>query len=922
MVHVARPFHVSALCSLAALAALAALTAPAAAQTTLAEYQLSGPLGEVGPVVGDAGDVNGDGVHDLIVGGPSVLLTYSGADFSILPGTITTAMGLLNGGGVGIQDLNGGGLRDIVSMNFIDLRTFARETGAMLWNVGFLSPTNAGGRNIAVLPDVTGDGIEDIAFGEPVTDIGPSGGVVRIISGASGSVFRQFNAPSGNNFGISVAPAADADGDGWPDLLVGQTGYLIAGTKFGRVLLISSQTGAILHEVVGDALMNPFGIGAFDGGDLDADGVHDIVARGFAGQEVRVRAYSGADNEVLWTTNVPLAGSGFIVAGDVNGDGFDDYVLSRYTGGGPAGSATVLSGLNGAVLGTVTGTSAAQFLTIAAPGDLDGDGTLELLAGAKTPGVGLPLDQHADIFRLPGGPLLHTISNPANKMGLGNDVALAGDLNADGLSDVAALGSTHLVAFDRASGASLFISKLPIVQFPLSDGIASALAAPGDLSGDGVPDLIVGDGNEINVTNGRILTVSGADGHVLAMLDGTQFQENFGHWVQVTDDRNGDGVRDVWVSAEGMLVSGQANAGEVRLYSGASLAGGSPVVLATRHGAVQANAGFGQSLSVGGDIDGDGVQDIAVGSKETIVGVQTGALYVLSGATGAQLWRFDGDMLSNGVTGLITGDANGDDVPDVLAVETCWNSCKGRARLFSGATGALLWTALGGAPVGGLGRRMSPAGDVNGDGRADVALSDYSLNGDVQQRVLSGLDGTDLDTLLVESVAVTQNGVAPAGLVDAGGCGDLLVGEPSHDDNGSVRVLASSKGGVHGFIDVGFAKAGSNGKVPTLRGYGNLAAGSPVTISARHALPLAPSVWFVGLSPAYVPFKQGTLVPSPFGFFVAIVITTDATGAFSITANNPAGVFAGLELWHQMWFKDVGVPSGVSATNGMDEIFK
>src|SRR4029453_7689984 len=96
--------------------------------------------------------------------------------------------------------------------------------------------------------------------------------------------------------------------------------------------------------------------------------------------------------------------------------------------------------------------------------------------------------------------------------------------------------------------------------------------------------------------------------------------------------------------------------------------------------------------------------------------------------------------------------------------------------------------------------------------------------------------------------SAVQTGSATAGLFDAGGCSDMLVGQPNHAGNGSVQVLASSKGGLHGFIDVGFAKPGSNGKTPSLRGYGGLAAGQVVTVTARWALPGAAGVWFIGLS--------------------------------------------------------------------------
>ena len=887
-----------------------------AAQTTLVEYQLAGPLGEIGAGVADAGDVDGDGVHDLLVGGSSgvtsLLLTFSGADLSQLPGSFAL------GGAIGIGDLDGDGLRDVVSGDAFFLRAFSRADGQALWSVQNLSPSNSGGRNACVLPDIDGDGVEDVAFGEPVTGGPPFGaGVVRLLSGVNGALIRQINAPAGGDgFGLATAPFADTDSDGIGDVLVGQSGYFVGGKQVGRAIVYSTATGQNLLQIDGDGTLDVFGGGVLDGGDLDGDGFHDIVVRGFETSTAKVTAFSFATLDPLWSKG-GLPSSALVAAGDVDGDGLADLVAAKQGPPGQPGTAVVFSGLEGATLATLVGSSQLSYSSIAAPGDLDGDGAVELLVGVSASGSVPGSSQRAELRTLPSGALLHTFSNYANKMGLGLDATLAGDLDGDGLSDLATIGDSHVVAFSRASGAPLFVTKLPIVAFPTSDGQLSSITAPGDLSGDGVPDLVVGDGNELNVTKGRVFVVSGADGSLLNMLEGVQNQENLGYTVAATDDQNGDGVRDVWVTADLLLVGGKSGAGEVRLYSGATWQ-----VLMTVHGAVQQNGNFGRSLSVGGDIDGDHVRDIAVGSLENVAGPNTGALYVMSGATGAVIQRLDGAFLSNGMTGLITGDADGDDVPDILGAEVCWNMCQGRVRLVSGKTGAGLWVATGSGSNSNFGRRLARAGDVNGDGRADVTVAEFSAAFAPQLRVLSGLNGSTLDPLAVEVNAASQIGAATAGLFDAGGCDDLMVGQPLHAGNGSLRVLASSQGGIHGFVDVGFAKAGSNGETPSLRGYGGLAAGQVVTITARHMLPGAPGVWFIGLFAGNLPFKQGVLVPSPAGPFFVFPIAANGSGVFTISAPNPASVFAGLSLWHQMWFQDVAALAGVSATNGMKETFK
>jgi hypothetical protein len=162
----------------------------------------------------------------------------------------------------------------------------------------------------------------------------------------------------------------------------------------------------------------------------------------------------------------------------------------------------------------------------------------------------------------------------------------------------------------------------------------------------------------------------------------------------------------------------------------------------------------------------------------------------------------------------------------------------------------------------------------------------------------------------------------PFGRFDAGACDDALIGSVGIGGNGGAYVYASSTGGLHGFTDLGHAKATSAGELPTLRAYGDLAAGSVVTVRARHLPASKLGSWFIGLTAANVPFKQGVLVPNPFGPFFRFFVASDANGAFTIAAPNPQSVFLGLSIVHQIWIQDPGATAGVCATNGLQETFK
>jgi hypothetical protein len=127
--------------------------------------------------------------------------------------------------------------------------------------------------------DVTGDGVPDIALGDPgYLGSAPPGQVV-LKSGADGSTIRVLLGESfSDRFGSAVARAGDVDGDGLADFVVGAPKFDGFGTDVGRGVLVSGATGAALHVWNGDASGDEFGSSIAGGGDVDGDGVEDVVA--------------------------------------------------------------------------------------------------------------------------------------------------------------------------------------------------------------------------------------------------------------------------------------------------------------------------------------------------------------------------------------------------------------------------------------------------------------------------------------------------------------------------------------------------------------------------------------------------------------------------------------------------------------------
>jgi len=659
-----------------------------------------------------------------------------------------------------------------------------------------------------------------------------------------------------------------------------------------------------------------------DAGDLDDDGLHDLATTAFIGGIAQTRTYSGLTGALLWTrTGTETANLRSV--GDTNADGAPELITGGIGFYFVPGHGELLDGLTGAVLKTVSGPKAGSFFSIAAPGDVTGNGLPDLLIGnADSDQQDFVPEGSATVKALPSGATALTVELPPNYTGVGAAGAIAGDFDGDGLDDIALAGWNDVTVFSRASGALLkqIEYALPVFIFG-----SPALVAPGDVSGDGVPDLVVSDGFASVLSEnfaGKLVLYSGADGSTLGSASGTQGGENFALAMATTVDRDGDGVRDLYVGAPGRPVGGVSQAGAVELRSGATLA-----VLDTLTGQLQGTGRFGQSVDAGGDLNLDGVPELVVGSREELPGqTNAGTLYLLDGASGDPLWTTSGANDALQVQGAIVGDGDGDEVPDVLAVEWLWPDSgagvdRGRIRLLSGATGHDLWEVQG-EPGESLGLHFGAVGDVDGDGYADVGASHTDATLGAIVGFYSGRDGAPLDLVDLQPDGTGAGALLSLGRFDAGACDDVLVGSTRIGGNGGAFAYASSQGGVHGFTDLGHAKATASGEQPTLKGYGGLQAGEVVTLKARHLPSLKPGSWFIGLTAGYVPFKQGVLVPNPFGLFLRFAIATNAAGEFAVAGANPAAVFTGLTIHHQIWIQDPGATAGVCATNGLAETFE
>ncbi len=253
-----------------------------------------------------------------------------------------------------------------------------------------------------------------------------------------------------------------------------------------------------------------------------------------------------------------------------------------------------------------------------------------------------------------------------------------------------------------------------------TDGFGVSVSGAGDVNADGYSDLIVGHPLEPDngVYIGSAQVFSGKDGTILFTFYGDAACDVFGYSVSGAGDVNADGYADLIAGAH-FDDQRAISPGYARVFSGKD---GS--ILYTFNGD-SAFDSFGRSVSDTGDVNGDGYADFIVGADlDDNKGISSGSARVFSGKDGVILYTFDGDSAldSFGFSVSGAGDVNADGHPDLVVGARFTSNNKpesGSARVFSGKDGSILFTSNGDSVFSRLGRSVSGAGDVNADGYAD-----------------------------------------------------------------------------------------------------------------------------------------------------------------------------------------------------------
>ena len=726
-----------------------------------------------GSSVSDAGDINGDGFDDLVIGGSSGYYNFSNGNVYVLYGresgpatidlgnlsatdgfTIADTSGFYYGNTHTVSaagDVNGDGLGDIAitSSDGQSFVVFGSDSGFGAIDLanfdssaGFVVQSDSPGV-LSAAGDVNGDGIDDVIIGAQWGDSGSA----YVIFGHEGAfaTIDVTNLTSSEGFAITSATgspgpyattAGDFNGDGLGDLIIGSPNLHVNGVVTGGAYIVFGQTSGATVDL--DNLSASSGIliqGDFIGysisaaGDVNADGYDDVIlgapgANGSAGRAYVIYGTPGTPGTIDLTALAPS--DGFVIegqaaydslgasvsaAGDLNGDGFDDVIVGApgtdVGDGTYAGAAYVIFGAASPPR-HITGTDSGETLTGASGNDyIDALGGADILYGLRGDDL---LYGGAGNDRLDGGAGIDKMYG-----GLGDDLYIVRD-------------STDYAYEDAGEGTDRVISS---IDYRLPENVENlSLSGTADLigKGNGLDNAITGNSgnNALYGYGGDDKLLGGAGNDRLdggTGIDRLYGQE--GNDVYVVNNSTtyvyegvGEGTDRVYSTVSLAL---RANVEELVL-TGSSAIDGYGNDLANRilgnDSANTINGGAGDDRLFGGGGNdaingGDGNDFIEGGAGQDIV----------YGAAGADTFEFrDGDFggATTATADIIHDFVNGTDRIRLDAVDANTLLDGNQAFAFIGTdafgstAGELRYEQISGATY--------LSGDTDGDGSADFMI--------------------------------------------------------------------------------------------------------------------------------------------------------------------------------------------------------
>ncbi len=678
------------------------------------------------------------------------------------------------------------------------------------------------GYSVSGAGDVNGDGFADVIVSAPYFDSGEvDEGAVFVYYGSKSGISNPANVVIESNqagafFGTSVSGAGDVNSDGFTDIIVGTMQYSDDSTRNGAAFIYHGSTSGVSNiaaATIKTSYKNAhFGISVSSAGDVNGDGFADVIvgADAYSNAKGAAFVYHGSASGVSTTPAAILKsdqedarfGASVSNAGDVNGDKYDDIIIGSWLYdngemdegaaflylGGPTGVSTsssviIESNQIGAHLG----------ISVSSAGDVNADGFADVVVGSEhydngETDEGQAFVYHGSASGISNTPSAKMESNMANAW-FGGSVSGAGDLNGDGYDDVIVGAHAYKkyktykglpYIYDEDFEGALFIyhgsgtglSSTPVAVVESNwryTFFGNSVSGVGDLNGDGFDDLIVGASSYeyFEANEGAAFayygSASGIPTRANPSIEANYLMTQFGISVSNAGDVNKDGYDDVIVGA--MLYDhGEPNEGAAFVYHGSASG------ISYTHSAMvesnQTNANMGQSVSGAGDLNGDGYSDVIVGA-----------------------WLYDHGEVDEGAAFVYHGSASGISyIPSAMVESNQANA--------------------------NLGRSVSGAGDLNGDGYADIIVGapEYSLESPHEGAafvyhggvcgIVSNSNPGNANAVIVadQKDALLGISVSGAGDVNKDGYSDVLIGAPRYsngeNEEGAAFAFHGSASGI------------------------------------------------------------------------------------------------------------------------------
>ncbi|MBK8982005.1 MAG: FG-GAP repeat protein [Ignavibacteria bacterium] len=669
-----------------------------------------------GGSVSSVGDVNGDGYSDVIVGSiPTgrVYIYFGGASMNNTADVIITGEASNNYFGRSVSsagDVNGDGYSDVIigaygyssstGKTYIYFGGTSMDTTADLTMTGETTASQFG-ITVSSAGDVNSDGYSDVIIG--ANGYSSSTGRAYIYFGGASmnntADVTMTGESTGNAFGGSVTSAGDVNGDGYSDVIIGANGYSSFTGRAYSFVGGRSMNNTANVTITGESIGNAFGVSVSSAGDVNGDGYYDVIigSYGYSLNSGRVYLYDYfmkkeiiQDLKITGETTYNFLGYSVSSAGDVNGDGYSDVIVGADGYDTSTGRAYIYFGgvsMNNTADVTITGNTTGENLgfSVSSAGDVNGDGYSDVIVGSysySTTGRayiyfgGVSMDSTADVV----------MNGEGGQFGI--SVSSAGDVNGDGYSDVIVGANQYSSNTGRSyiflGGESMDnIADLRMTGNTTGEYFGYSVSSVGDVNGDGYYDVIIGAYGYTSYT-GRAYIFLGAasmDSVSDVIMTGETTSNYFGLSVSSAGDVNGDGYSDVIVGEH----QNSSGTGKAYIYfGGASMNNTADVTMA---GETSSNY-FGLSVSSAGDVNGDGYSDVIVGAWG--YSSNTGRSYIYFGGLSMNSTAdvtMTGEITDNyfGKSVSSAGDVNGDGYSDLITGAYVYSSYTGSSYIYLGS---------------------------------------------------------------------------------------------------------------------------------------------------------------------------------------------------------------------------------------------